>query len=202
MITVARGNRRECPGSFSHVYNRGNNKAQIYFDREDYEKFLDCVLKSQELFPFELISYCIMPNHFHLQIKIIEHSLGEIMHRICMNYARYFNKKYELVGHVFQGRYKSVIIENDAQLIRTSRYIHLNPVEANLVKNPVEYKWSSYGVYMGKRTSKIVSPAKMIETFFGKDIKRYRDYVEWDFDRSDDSKMPNVIRKFEEDTHS
>ena len=58
------------------------------------------------------------------------------------------------------------------------------------------------GVYMGKRTSKIVSPAKMIETFFGKDIKRYRDYVEWDFDRSDDSKMPNVIRKFEEDTHS
>ena len=130
--------------------NRGNRRTTIFQDDEDYQTFLFFLTVAQEKFPFFLISYCLMTNHIHLQIETITHQPGKIMQYTSTNYANYYNNKYGYIGHLFQGRYQGEIIDNDAYMLQTSRYIHLNPVKAKIVEKPGDYRWSSYCVFIVK----------------------------------------------------
>ncbi len=156
------------PKEIYHLYNRGVGKMDIFKDSQDLFVFLlrlkenifpelidqsklSWLEKRRKLLPshsFDLISYCLMPNHFHLLIQQkTDLSITKLISKICTSYAIYFNKKYNRVGAMFQDQFKAVLIKNNEQLLWTSFYIHKNPLEAKLVKSLNNYKWSSYSEY-------------------------------------------------------
>lgn len=193
MVNIPRVHRIWYPGANYHVINRGNHKEKIFRDTEDYKVFLKLISISQEKYPFFLISYCLMANHFHLQIETIDYPLSNIMHHISLNYSKYFNNKYNLVGHLFQNRYIAEIIEDLPYFLQTSRYIHLNPTKANIVTNPIEYFWSSYGSFMGKRENNLLNCNKILDQF-NADVGLYKKYVENNMHVED---MSDIIMKCE-----
>lgn len=193
MINIPRVHRIWYPGATYHVINRGNHKDIIFRETEDYRTFLKFISITQEKYPFQLISFCLMSNHVHLQIQTIDYSLSNIMHHLSLSYSKYFNYKYNLVGHLFQNRYIAEIIEDLPYLLQTSRYIHLNPVKANIVTNPIEYFWSSYGAFMGKRKNDLLSCSKILD-HFNDDVRLYQKYVENNVHVED---MSDIIKRYE-----
>jgi len=168
--------RKKCiwyPGSIHHITCRGNRKGDIFMVKEDYIVFLAIVKEVMDEFPFKLYSYCLMTNHLHLEIKTLDDSISQIMKKINQTYAQYFNKTHDYVGHLFQDRYHSEIIETNEQLLLTSRYIHLNPVKANLVRNPEDYKWSSYRMYIGEEKGKLISSESILSYFTQENYKEF-----------------------------
>ena len=134
-------------GAIYHVTVRGNRRNDIFRDKEDFEYYLNTIEEAMVYyiqFNYKTICYCLMDNHVHLMIKTDMEPLGKLMGRISASYTRYFNKKYNYIGHLFQDRYFSELIKSDEQMLETSRYIHLNPVRAKknyypgfLVSEPV-----------------------------------------------------------------
>jgi len=147
---MARPLRVEYPGAYYHVINRGNAGEDIFKNDRDKEKFLQYLAITVERFSIVIHSYCLMSNHFHLLIQTQEANLSKAIQWLNVSYATYFNKKGQRQGHLFQGRFKAVLIEADEYLEQLSRYIHLNPVQAKIVATPVEFLWSSYPVFIGK----------------------------------------------------
>jgi len=167
------------PGAMYHIMSRGNRKKELFKTRTDYEYYLYILKQIKNDYPFSLSSYCLMRNHVHLQIKTSEIEIWKIMRQINLYYAKYFNKKYDFVGHVFQGRYKSRLIQDAYYDIGLSRYIHLNPVEAKIVSKPEKYNWSSYNTYINKQGNDLIDKANILSYFKVKDPeKRYKDYCE------------------------
>ncbi|ADQ13967.1 transposase [Halanaerobium hydrogeniformans] len=166
------------PGAVYHIVNRGNRKSELFRDQADNKYFLNIMLKAKNKFNFQLFSYCLMINHYHLEIQTNETEIWKIMRSVNLHYAKYFNNKYDLSGHLFQDRYNSTMIENNYQKLLVSRYIHLNPVRANLVSEAAKYKWSSFGVYLGKRKSELVTTEALLSFFANNSRKKYKDYVE------------------------
>ncbi|MEK7200837.1 MAG: transposase [Patescibacteria group bacterium] len=153
-----------------HVYNRGVGKMNIFKDEEDFKVFLFRL--KENLFPeimkrkdlpksayrrktlppnsFDLISYCLMPNHFHLLIKQnSDISISALILKLCGGFSKYFNKKHNRVGSLFQDKFKAVRIHRNEQLLWTSLYIHENPLKAEITDDLFKYKWSSYPDYAG-----------------------------------------------------
>jgi REP element-mobilizing transposase RayT len=127
---------------------RGNELKPVFLDHEDKEKFLNIMLAKKDGASLRLYAYCIMDNHIHMLIHAIEQPLERFMKRIGITYAAYFNKKYNRVGHVFQDRFRSEAIEDEAYLLNVIRYIHKNPFGPK--QNPTSnYPWSSYPAYTG-----------------------------------------------------
>jgi hypothetical protein len=119
-----------------------------------------------------------MTNHIHLQVETTTYPIWDITKYLFGVYTQYYNKKYNETGHLFQGRYNSEIIENDAYYLEISRYIHLNPVKANIVSTPIEYPWSSYSIYMGSREYYLVSNEKILDYFANKSTQSYKEFIE------------------------
>ena len=166
------------PGAIYHIINRGNRKSELFRDSADNKYFIELILEAKKKYQFKLLCYCLMVNHYHLEIKTGEIEIWKIMRQINLHYAKYFNHKYGLSGHLFQGRYGSNLIENNYKKLLVSRYIHLNPVRANLVSEAEKYRWSSYGDYLNKKESKIVE-TDILLSFFGENSReKYKDYVE------------------------
>ena len=140
--------RRKSLTGVYHVMMRGINRQRIFEDEEDYRKYLWELSRFQEVCGYELYAWCLMPNHIHLLIKEGEESLGQVFRRIGASYIYWYNMKYERVGHLFQDRYKSEPVENDAYLLTVTRYIHQNPVKAGICKKPDDYPYSSYKEYL------------------------------------------------------
>lgn len=161
-------------GEIYHIFNRGVNKEKIFLTKKDYEIFLHRL--KENLFPelidkkksswlerrrkilppnsFDLIAYCLMPNHFHLLIQQKANlPITKLISKICTSYSMCFNKTNNRIGAVFQDAFKAVLVENNEQLLWTSYYIHKNPIEANLVDDLKNYKWSSYLEYFDQQTS-------------------------------------------------
>lgn len=136
------------PGATYHVMSRGNRQMPIFKDKGDYIQFMNYLKMVQEKYPFKLHAYCLMTNHFHLEIETENVEIWKIMQKLLSLYSLEFNSKYKYVGHVFQGRYASRLIENDTYFLEVSRYIHLNPVKAAMVREALDYKYSSYARYM------------------------------------------------------
>jgi REP element-mobilizing transposase RayT len=141
---MARPLRVEYPGAFYHVINRGNSLEKIFTSTRDYEKFLQYLEKAAERFALIIHTYCLMDNHYHLLIETPEPNLSMTMQWLNVSYATYFNRKQDRSGHLFQGRFKAILIDADAYLKHLSRYIHLNPVRAGIINTPRQYHWSSY----------------------------------------------------------
>jgi len=139
------------PGALYHITARGNEKNLIYREKGDYRKFLKILSALPKRFSIVIYGYVLMGNHYHLLIETPKGNITKVMHYLNTAYTGYFNRKYHRVGHLFQGRYQGLLIEKDRYLLSVSRYIHLNPVRALIVKRPEEFNWSSYLQYIGKR---------------------------------------------------
>lgn len=128
-----------------HVINRGNQKQPIFLASEDYEKYLEVVKHYKKKYGFSLYAYCLMPNHVHLIIEVKNpQDLAKIMQGLTQTYAIWFNKKYQKVGRLWQGRFKSLVIEKDRYLLDCLKYVELNPLRAEIVTRPGDYLWSSW----------------------------------------------------------
>jgi putative transposase len=128
-----------------HIITRGNQKQTVFEDSQDYEKYLSILTKYKKKYKFKLFCFCLMPNHVHLIIEVKEPvMLSKIMKCLNLSYTLYFNAKYKKVGHLWQDRFKSKIIEKDAYLLECIDYIEANPVRVSLVTHLSRYPWSSY----------------------------------------------------------
>ena len=128
---------------------RGINKQDIFLDTQDKNKFIKEIKRTKEKYKYELYSYCLMPNHVHLELKINEYEIEKIMQALQISYSKYFNLKYERIGHLFQNRYLSKTIDCDEGILGVMRYIHQNPEKAGIEKTE-KYFWSSYQEYILK----------------------------------------------------
>ena len=128
-----------------HIITRGNQKQLVFLDSHDYEKYLHILTKYKKRYKFKLYCFCLMPNHTHLIIEVDEpFKLKKIMQCLNLSYTLYFNSKYSKVGHLWQDRFKSKIIQKDAYLLECINYIEANPLRASLTSTLNEYPWSSY----------------------------------------------------------
>lgn len=185
-------------GNFYHIYNRGVEKRIVFTQERDYQRFIQTLYYYQftgpkpafsKHFQFkikdfshnpkiaEIICYCQMPNHFHLLIKQLQdNGISELIGKVINSYTKYFNTKHRRVGPLFQGAFKTVLVENDAQLLHLSRYIHLNPYVSNLVQDVVDYKHSSYLYFVGQISDQLCVADSVLGQF--KDNKQYKEFVE------------------------
>lgn len=166
------------PGAAYHITCRGNRQGDVYREKEDYWAYLSILEEAQRKWGFILYSYCLMTNHVHLQMETMEVDIGTIMRDINLKYTKYFNNKYDVVGHLYQGRYRAEFITDDAYNLLVSRYIHLNPLKAGIVEWLLDYPWSSYDIYMGKRQSVLVDEYKILRYFNGYSRDLYRQYID------------------------
>jgi putative transposase len=140
---MARPLRIEYPGAFYHVLNRGHRGEPIVLDSRDRERFLLDLGRMAELFRVSVHSYCLMTNHYHLILETPEGNLSRAVQWLNVSYATYYNRRRECAGHLFQGRFKAILVDAGTYLDALSRYIHLNPVRAGLARRPQDYEWSS-----------------------------------------------------------
>ncbi len=141
---MVRSSRINASNFIYHVYSRGVEKRKIFLDDDDCYMFLSLCKDLSSDLNFKLFSYCLMANHYHLYLKTLDGNLSQIMHKLNFKYARYFNLKYNRVGHLFQGRFGDKVVEDKEYRQELIRYIALNPVWAKMVSSPEEWKWSSY----------------------------------------------------------
>lgn len=192
-------------GEYYHIFNRGNEKRNIFTQPRDCKRFLQTFYYYQFTGPkpsfskyaksdlnsfkpdlekklVKVLCYCLMPNHFHFLIKQLKsNGISNFLSQISNSYTKYFNTKYTRIGALLQGVFKNVRIETDEQLIHVSRYIHLNPVVSGLVKKPEEYKWSSYLEYITQNPSVCSISIDEVLGLFSSP-RKYQEFVEAQID--------------------
>lgn len=181
--------------SYYHIYNRGVNRGLIFKEDEDYGAFLNLfkrylskepVLDNKKReYPWlhkdiKLLAYCLMPNHFHLLVyQADQEAMQKLMRGVCTSYTRYFNKKYNRVGHLFQDIYKASRISSDAYLLHISRYIHLNP------EDYANWSYSSLGYYLGNKSGEWIDPEQILSLF---EDESYQEFLKsYQYDKSKDT---------------
>ena len=147
---MARPIRIEYDGAVYHVTSRGNARKRIYKDEVDRLKFLDILAEINRRYNWLCHTYCLMDNHYHLIIETPNGNLSKGMRQLNGVYTQSFNRRHNRVGHIFQGRYKAILVEKESHLLEVCRYVVLNPVRAKAVKKPGNWKWSSYNGTAGK----------------------------------------------------
>lgn len=146
---MARPLRIEYPSALYHITSRGNAKQDIFLNDADRKLFLFLLNEVAKKYNWVYYAYCLMSNHYHLLIETLDGKLSLGMRQLNGVYTQKFNKIHERTGHIFQGRFKAILVDKDSYLLELCRYIVLNPVRAGLVKLPEEWNWSSYGVILG-----------------------------------------------------
>src|SRR3990170_8349518 len=162
---MARPLRIEFEGAFYHITSRGNLRDRIFFDDKDRETFLEILRRTKERYGYLLHAYALMGNHYHLLIETPKANISQIMQNINTSYTVYVNRKYQRSGHLFQGRFKGIIVDKDEYLIALSRYIHLNPVRAKIVQKLEDYKWTSYKAFIGIGKNALVDTTDTLSYF-------------------------------------
>ncbi|MGK2906285.1 MAG: transposase, partial [Desulfuromonadales bacterium] len=178
---MARPLRIEFPGAYYHVMARGNEKQTIYRSCRDRTKFLEYLESASVRYGANIHCYCLMDNHYHLLLETPDCNLARIMRHINGAYSAYFNTRHSRVGHLFQGRYCSVLVDADAFCLALSRYIHLNPVKEGLSASPASYEWSSYQYYMNSHEAQKWLQTDFLLSMMGDcadNRRRYQRYVE------------------------
>ena len=178
MRRIGRKQREWYPGAIYHLMERGIRRQEIFKEEMDYQMFLAILKKVVESYETTVHAYCLMTNHIHLLLETNVSEIGRIMQKIAGDYARTYNRKYGYRGHLFEDRYKSCLVKDDAYFLQTSRYIHLNPVKARMAAHPEDYRWSSYRTVLGMSDDRITVREKTLGYFKGKSVHRYRDFVE------------------------
>lgn len=146
---MARPLRIEFPGAVYHVTSRGDRQETIFNDDLDRAILLDVLSEALSRLQGDVFAYCLMGNHYHLVLRTHLPNLSRIMKHVNGQYARVFNKRHDVAGHVFQGRFHAILVDRDAYLMEVCRYVELNPVRAGLVDSPVKWPWSSYRANVG-----------------------------------------------------
>lgn len=149
---MARKPRIHYPGAVYHVILRGNGKQDIFFEDQDRYRFFLLLQEGIERYRHQVHSFCLMTNHIHLVIQVSDIPLSRIMQNLSFRYTRWVNWRHDRSGHLFQGRYKAVLVDGDSYLLELVRYVHLNPVRAGMVPTLDEYPWTSHGAYLGRET--------------------------------------------------
>ena len=177
-----------------HIILRGNDKQDIFFDTNDYKKFIKELTKAKEKFLFEIYAYCLMTNHVHLVIYDKNEVISKIMQKIQISYVNYFSKKYEKIGHLFQNRFLSKSVENDRYLINLCNYIHQNPLKAK-ISTMEKYTWSSYREYQSG-ISKITDITKIYSFFDNNYEKAKNKFIEFS-EKEIEDKLKNKYIEYE-----
>ncbi len=173
---MARPLRIEYEGAVYHITARGDERGKIYFAKKDYDKFLEYVAEAERKHGVLLHCYVLMSNHYHLILETPEANLSKAMHHINSSYTTYINIKRKRVGHLFQGRYKAILVSKDNFLLELSRYINLNPVRARIVEKPEEYLFSSYRTFVTGKKDEVVTTGLILGLVKGKNIGNRREY--------------------------
>jgi REP element-mobilizing transposase RayT len=185
------------PGAFYHITARGNERKAIFKSKRDCEKFLEYLETASERYHAVIHAFCMMDNHYHLLLETPSGNLSQIMRHINGAYTTYFNVKRARSGHLFQGRYKAILVERDEYAKELSRYIHLNPVRAKRVEAPEDYLWSSYNFYIGKKKSPEWLRREFILDYFGSKAsaseKEYRKFVQSLLGQQYDNPLRDVV---------
>jgi REP element-mobilizing transposase RayT len=163
------------PQVLYHVIVRGNHRQVTFRTASDYQAYLDRLARYHQLCRVRLWAYCLMPNHVHLLVETADVPLSAFMQRLQQSYTQYFNQTHCKVGHLFQGRYKAIVCEQDRYLLALIRYIHLNPVRAKLVTQPDAYPYSGHSVYRDGRATAVLDPAPGLAVFGSP--RAYRQFV-------------------------
>lgn len=176
---MGRSWREEYKGGIYHVIARGNNKEYIFKGGIDKGYFIKQLKECSETMKYRIYGYVLMDNHYHLIIQTMDKKLQEVMHQINNKYSKYFNSKYKRVGHVFQGRYKAALVQDERYMLKLLRYVHQNPVRAGLCKLVKDYKWSS-DIYYRKNIKSFVN-TKVVLEMLDKDIvngiEKYKEFM-------------------------
>lgn len=194
---MARPLRIEYKGAFYHITSRGNERKEIFRKDSDREKLLSYFETATERYKAVIHVYCLMSNHYHLLLETPLGNLSQIMRHINGAYTIYFNKKYQRSGHLFQGRYKAIVVDKDEYAVELSRYIHLNPVRAGIVNDLGGYRWSSHKHYTekGKRPEWLFTD--FILGYFGRDVhntqKNYSRFVHELIGREYENPLKKVV---------
>lgn len=178
---MARPLRIEFEGAVYHVTARGNERKKIFFAKGDYERFKEYLTVARERFGCFLHGYVLMGNHYHLILETPEGNLSRVMHYLNGSYTTYINARRKRRGHLFQGRYKSILVDKDSYLMELSRYVHLNPVRAGIVERPEAYAFSSYQAFVGRKKEPFLAVNPLLTMFSSKTSiarGRYRSFVE------------------------
>jgi len=170
---MARPLRMDYPYTFYHVLSRGNERKEIFRDEKDHLRFLDTLGKMVERFKLEVHAYVLMKNHFHLLVHTKEANLSRAIQWLGVSYSVWFNRKYQRSGHLFQGRFKSFLIENDRYFTTMCLYIHGNPLRARIVKRLSNYQWSSYQAYADKKHEVSWLTTELVLGMYGGSRKRF-----------------------------
>ncbi len=178
---MARPLRIEFPGAIYHVTSRGNARQAIFIDDEDRGIFLDILSMVVERFKWVCHTYCLMENHYHLLIETPDGNLSRGMRELNGVYTQGFNQRYGRVGHLFQGRYKAILVEKDNHLLSLCRYVVLNPFRVGLIRRPEDWRWSSYRATIGlARRPSFLTIDWVLSQFGGRRrvaMERYRRFV-------------------------
>ena len=140
--------RIEYPGALYHITDRGNERKEIFRDDVDRRRLIRYLAEAIEKFSLKIHAFCLMENHYHLEVETSRGNLSQTMHWLKTAYTVFFNKRHRRNGHLFQGRYHAALVEKESHLMALTRYIHLNPVRAGIVERPEDYFWSSYRDYI------------------------------------------------------
>ena len=178
---MTRAWRIEYEGALYHVLSRGNERGPIVFDDQDRKMFVGCIGQMAERFEIDVFAYVLMDNHYHLLFRTPRANLSKCMHWFGVTYTNRFNSRHARSGHLFQGRFKNMVVENDAYLLQLSYYIHRNPLRAGMVKRLVSYRWSSYRAYAyGKAIPAWLNTEMILSQFVNVDNKHsaYRQHAQ------------------------
>jgi len=186
---MARPLRIEYPGAVYHITSRGNERKPIFIEEEDRKNFLNLLYNVNKRYNWICHAYCLMDNHYHILIETPEGNLSIGMRQLNGVYTQAFNLSHKRVGHLFQGRFKAIVIQKDSHLLEACRYVVLNPVRAKAVEKPEQWKWSSYRATTGREKSHPCLTRDWILSQFGKrsDVAE-KEY--WKFVRAGINKEP------------
>ena len=163
--------------NYYHIYNRGNNRANIFFEEKNYS-FLLKRIKENFTSIAEVNAFCFMPNHYHLIVKILdETNFPKAMNRVFISYTKSINIAYQRTGHLFERRYQYKLIPENNYLLHLSRYIHLNPVRAGLVQKVDDWKYSSYSIFTSNKKHSLIKHEIITEQVenYSKFVKEFQE---------------------------
>lgn len=173
---MSRPLRIEFPGALYHITSRGDRREEIFADDADRARFLTVVAQGLARFDAQLLAYCLMGNHYHFVLHTRQGNLSALMRHVNGVYTQAFNRRHGKVGHLFQGRFKAILVDREAYLLEVCRYVELNPVRAAMVAAPADWPWSSYRVNTGQAaTLAWLGSEALWEYLLGRELATVRD---------------------------
>lgn len=160
-----------------HIVLRGINRQSIFEDEEDRLKLIEDLAKYKEIGQYQIFAYCLMDNHIHILLQEVKEPVSMMIQRVSSSYVIWYNRKHERCGHLFQGRFKSEVIETDSYFLTVLRYIHQNPVKAKIASDVVAYQWSSYHEYT--QSARIIDKKYVLDMFSDKPDEAVRQFTKF-----------------------